>query len=308
MFDRYGRTTGYGQIAPGRDVEELDEQGRPIGRPRNGQPNIGQAIGVPQGTFKGAETVGTPPMRSDIDTLFGNTGVSGIGRPGGVQAPPLQSGGGSMTPEQAAAAGYAPTPGRPGEFLLNSGPMAGLAPGQAPPGYDSAKYDGPAAPTAPTVDNSSPHYAAVSGFDLNKIMDPNKHNSKYTDALKTFSAGLGSGVSLGRNKLDAMVAYAKAHGFSNAQAIGDDKIDFGDGEGAIDVLGGGDDRVQFLNNLSAQEPGPASPMGGGIPSAILGAAPTVSGNSDYATRLRQQIMQALQLNPELAAIASRSGY
>lgn len=109
-------------------------------------------------------------------------------------------------------------------------------------------------------------YAPVAGFDLAKIQDPNKSNSKYTNALKTFSAGLGSGVKLGRNDLGGMVDYAKGHGFGNAKAMGDDRIDFGDGEGGIDVLGGGDDRVQFLNNLAAQEQAAPQMGGGGAPS------------------------------------------
>ena len=56
MFDKYGRVTGYGQMAPGRDVDELDIPGRP------GRPRIGEAIGStmpvkpPTATFKGAQS------------------------------------------------------------------------------------------------------------------------------------------------------------------------------------------------------------------------------------------------------------
>ena len=61
MFDKFGKVQGYGQMAPGRDSEVLQEEGQP-GRPRK-QQNINSAItgGLPVGNqpFAGAaQTIG----------------------------------------------------------------------------------------------------------------------------------------------------------------------------------------------------------------------------------------------------------
>lgn len=86
------------------------------------------------------------------------------------------------------------------------------------------------APAAPVK------YADIQGFDSGKLNDPIYSSAKYDPALRAFSAGLGSGVQVGRNNLQGMADYAKKNGFANAQVVGDDKIDFGDGNGPIDVV------------------------------------------------------------------------
>ena len=79
-------------------------------------------------------------------------------------------------------------------------------------------------------------YAQVPGFDLGKLNNPKHQNDKYTPAVRAFSQGLGAGVTVARGQLDPMVKHLQSNGFQQAKAVGDDKIDFGDGRGAIDVV------------------------------------------------------------------------
>lgn len=129
----------------------------------------------------------------------------------------------------------------------------------------------------------------VFGFDTGKLNDPNYLDAKYTPAAKTFSAGMAAGVQISRGNLDAMVQFAQAHGM-NARAVGDDKIDFGDGEGPVDVLAnqGGHDLIVFQNNqggggggttsydLSGVDLGPAPINATGQPNTNYGAPPAPS--------------------------------
>lgn len=79
-------------------------------------------------------------------------------------------------------------------------------------------------------------YAQVPGFDLGKLNNPKHQNDKYTPAVRAFSQGLGAGVTVARGQLDPMLKHIQANGFPQARAVGDDKIDFGDGRGAVDVI------------------------------------------------------------------------
>lgn len=125
-------------------------------------------------------------------------------------------------------------------------PPAGSVPNDDTPGWGNTPdyfpdgFPGPKDPNyTPTPSpKAKPTYAPVQGFDFEKIngTKPYDSASKYSDALRTFSAGLGSGVKLGRNALQGMIDYAHANGFTGAKAVGDDKIDFGDGNGPIDVI------------------------------------------------------------------------
>ena len=85
-------------------------------------------------------------------------------------------------------------------------------------------------------------FAPVPGFDTGKINDPLKNNEKYTPALRVFSRGLaalGLDAAVSRGNLQPLVDYAKQRGFPNAKTVSDDKIDFGDGRGGIDVITAG---------------------------------------------------------------------
>lgn len=115
-------------------------------------------------------------------------------------------------------------------------------------------------------------YAPIAGFDYEKLQGTKPHSSdlKYSDAVRAFSRGLGSGIQVGRNNLGGMVDYARKNGFANAQAVGDDKIDFGDGRGAIDVVTSGGDI--WFNNMYDQGGGQQG-QGGSPSTASLWSSP-----------------------------------
>jgi hypothetical protein len=120
------------------------------------------------------------------------------------------------------------------------------------------------------------------GFETSKLMDPNSGanaGSKYTDAAKAFGQAYLGGTGIARGQLGDMLNAVKAQ-FPNARAVGDDKIDFGDGNGPIDVIGS-DGTVRFQNTTDnaqweanagagafgqgAQQMLATSPHGGGTP-------------------------------------------
>ncbi len=95
----------------------------------------------------------------------------------------------------------------------------------------------PVPPPPPPPPAAPPKYGVVPGFDTAKFATPSTDpGSKYTKAAATYSLAIGAGVAFDRGNLDPLVAFAKANGFANAKAVGDDKIDFGDGWGPIDVI------------------------------------------------------------------------
>lgn len=174
-------------------------------------------------------------------------------------------------------------------------------------------YDNPApgATTIPTIPAppTGGGYTGIQGFDYAKLSNPNYVDAKYSAALRTFSQGLASGVQLSRGNLGGMVTYAQQHGNPTAQAVGDDKIDFGDGQGPIDVIQS-NGSIWFQNG--------ADRLGGGISAtptpgvsgtqaigATTGGAATATGNvfgqqapgglwsPEFLAQLRQIIMQRL---------------
>jgi len=113
------------------------------------------------------------------------------------------------------------------------------APEAAPiqPAVQPERVNDAPAPAAPAAPAAAPTYAQVQGFDATKMADPNYSSAKYTPAAREFAAAQGAGVQVGRNNLDPLVAHAQANGFPNARVVGDDKIDYGDGNGPIDPSG-----------------------------------------------------------------------
>lgn len=105
----------------------------------------------------------------------------------------------------------------------------------------------PAAVAAPrSAASPGAHDGSILGFNLDKLNNPAHQDTKYTPAVRAFSGGLKAGVPLSRNNLDPMVAHARANGFPNARVAGGDLIDFGDGNGPIDVIGS-DESIRFQN-------------------------------------------------------------
>lgn len=137
---------------------------------------------------------------------------------------------------------------------------------------------------APQPTNNRP---VLLGFDADKLLDPSSGSvagSKYTDAAKTFYKGLQENVGVSRGGLNNMAAFAQQNGFPNAKVIGDDKIDFGDGNGPVDVIRG-DGQIVFQNTTGnpvweqQYAKGGAAPSGGGSPTpAPIAPGPAAGGD------------------------------
>lgn len=360
MFDKFGRVEGYGQMAPGRDTEELDEFGQPKRSPSNAQgPNIQTAIGgMPVGgvtPFKGAQdTIGAKPANApqptnaniqsaighnngavDIGSMFtdmqqsgdwrthmqtSNGGI-GAGRQGS-QAP--QDGGSVMDRLQFQTPLQAPA--------QNPSPTAGLGQVQAPPlqAPPSVPAPTPQPPSASPVDTSAwdtdgypkPGYVPTSfgeaprGRNPQKWNDPNHQSPKYVVSRILAEQGPPSREQVIRALPNLQKAYP------GTTFDGKDKLTI-PGVGTVDVLtaSGSTDpnqvRYNSWNPILDKDGNPSKHARNaqGNPalmrSAILGsgmASPIPTNDSDYSARLMQQIMQALQADPQLAAIAQSNGY
>jgi hypothetical protein len=127
----------------------------------------------------------------------------------------------------------------------------------------------------PTGANTDP-YGNVPGFDTGKLQDSTHTNDKYIPSVRTLSQFVGSGGQVARGHLDGLVAYAKAHGFANAQAVGDDKVDFGDGHGPIDVVRS-DGALQFLEPWLDGGGAPGAPGAGGATPLSMSSALAIGG-------------------------------
>lgn len=282
MFDKYGRVTGYGQMAPGRDVDELDIPGRP------GRPRIGEAIGStmpvkpPTATFKGAQqTIGAPPA---IDQLFGNANEAG-------QTDPYAS------------------PGRREPGGITGGADVRDIHNQSSSPIDSSSFNtkGFAAPQYLAQNFGS---VAPGGWDQTKWSDPNYQDPKYVVGRIEMEASGGDGYfDTPEEKQRAIDNILKA--YPNATYDGKDHIDFHDGGAPVDVVRAAGSARPGIS-FAPDEPGggAGNPMGSFSPiqSAILGVPPGQQNEGEsYAARLRAQIMAALNANPELAAIAQSRG-
>jgi hypothetical protein len=215
-----------------------------------------------------------PRRRALVDGLAGNTGISGA-MPGGMGMPQiggLMDAGAKMTPGgNSAKAG----------FGAGMGGIMDAAAKMAPGGSLAKPADGAAAP--------APTYAPIQGFDFGKLSGTKAYDSKekYSDAVRNFSQALGSGVQVGRNNLGGAVDYAHAHGLGGAKAVGDDKIDFGDGAGPIDVVKS-DGSIWFQNGPDRL--GPAA----GAQGAAQGAAHPSFAGSTVAPMLQGDAQSNIQ--------------
>ena len=94
-------------------------------------------------------------------------------------------------------------------------------------------------PIAKAVDAEPAGFAPIQGFDFGKLTNVTYTSQKYSPAVRAFSQALlalKADAAASRNHLDPIVDYVKQRGFPNAAAVGDDKIDFGDGVGPVDVI------------------------------------------------------------------------
>jgi hypothetical protein len=80
-------------------------------------------------------------------------------------------------------------------------------------------------------------YHAMEGFDSTKLNNPLHTTPKYVFARATQDLGLPTGDRPAMSDaLPRIVDHVKQNGYPNARVTSDDKIDFGDGYGDIDVL------------------------------------------------------------------------
>jgi hypothetical protein len=133
--------------------------------------------------------------------------------------------------------------------------------------------------------------STLEGFDAGKFGDPNKHDTKYDFAR---IAAQYPPTSAGLDQAWDQITQQ----FPHAQRIGDDKVDFGDGFGAVDVIrasGEGGKAWHFepadgggSGSAASAAPAAASPSLPTLPGAGQLAAPLTNNN------VLQQIMDEVQ--------------
>jgi hypothetical protein len=189
---------------------------------------------------------------------------------------------------------------------------AGIAAGEYNPNAGPMK-DAPQ-PAQPQASGYKPPF--LLGFETSKLLDPNKtegESGKYTAAAKAFGQAYLSGrANISRGNLQPMIDAVRGQ-FPNARIVGDDKIDFGDGKGPIDVIGS-DGTVRFQNTLDNAQymaghggggAQPAAPAGhGGVPAPAqptsLPPAPPMPPPAPPLTRPDGTIYQPGQLPADTA--------
>lgn len=167
------------------------------------------------------------------------------------------------------------------DFLNQQAGNAGMAPGEGMPNAGPAPTLDQPIGAAPKItlgpngySNTTPGRPFLLGFDTGKLTDPasgSADGSKYTPAAKAFGQAYLGGADIGRGNLGPMVNAIKQQ-FPNAKAVGEDKIDFGDGAGPIDVIGS-DGSVRFQNTTDNAQWEGAHGGGGGAAGGGGGAAP-----------------------------------
>jgi hypothetical protein len=263
----------------GRFIDNLMERrgSRPFGAAAK------EGFGGEPGSSPFGSSPSDPSSSSPFGSSSGPFGSASSAEPGGYGGPASQ-GQPEETPEDPSATPFEkPTPTKeenPWMAQQNNNPSASkpsTVPGlSAPP--DEEEEDplqktqpvgtktelppttNPADPTAdPTKEPSAAptwnpgknagQKVTIIGFDRDKLEDPKSGSdpgSKYSPAAKAFYNGLKQDVGLSRGGLDNMVNYLRANGFKDAKMVGDDKIDFGDGMGPIDVIRS-DGQIVFQN-------------------------------------------------------------
>lgn len=151
---------------------------------------------------------------------------------------------------------YGPTNENPTGMPGSEGnPNTGVAGGSVPPppqgpqlpdvpivGTGTQSSQGPVSTALPTWNAGAKagQGSTILGFDSAKLRDPNSGSaagSKYTDASKAFAESINQDVGWTRGSgNENAINFLRANGFENAKMVGDDKVDFGDGMGPIDIF------------------------------------------------------------------------
>ena len=89
---------------------------------------------------------------------------------------------------------------------------------------------------ARTLSAEPPTYQPMIGFDSTKLNDLSHTTPKYVFARATQNVNLAFNRASRSDGLQQIVDVVKQNGYPNAKVTGKDSIDFGDGNGDIDVL------------------------------------------------------------------------
>lgn len=272
MFDQYGRVTGDGQIAPGRDLPQMQDSRRR----RRQNPDIQSAItgGMPIGGVQPPMQTAQPVAKTEMPPQGG----------GGVANPLVTP---SATPVAAPVSSVSQAQRDASREMLFRGGFGGKLDGS-----DTFKID-----DADHIKKSPKYSFASTAQDLGL--------SGKTEDLPVLLAEL--------QKRDPRFA-----GFKIGGSKGDHLI-YGGDPSQLDSAFNGLSDIDAV--LSAGEGGKGfawqDPKAGGppLPSGVLqnaimgGPEQTVGMDSDYAERMRQQIMAALQgTQPTVQQLGKLFGY
>lgn len=102
----------------------------------------------------------------------------------------------------------------------------------------SATSAGASAVNGATDTSTSKVYQPMLGFDYVKLNTPDHTTPKYVFARATQDLPFSWDRPSRSAGLQQIADYAKDHGYPGTKVVGDDGLDFGDGNGTIDVLTG----------------------------------------------------------------------
>jgi len=217
----------------------------------------------------------------------------------GISAPPPRSTF-SAPPDQAPDTNLAtqptiPTSGRSavpsnntgisGGMGLGPGSIAQAATGGVPLSGPTATTTGSSAGPAPT--GLGQYANLLEGFNSDKLNDPGKHDPKYDFAR------IASNFPPTPDGLKAAFAQIQA-AYPNAKLVGDDKVDFADGYGPVDMIrasGEGGKAWHFEGQDTGQVPANPALQAAILPTSSTGTPMPTDPNSPDYIALLQQLMQ-----------------
>lgn len=262
-------------------------------------PNADQTA-IPMGG--GAPPPAMQPSKMDL-------GAGGAGGMAGGMASKMDLG--AMSGTGGIAGGIAPGEGRP-----NVGPPPVLD--QAIPAPAGAVQSAAAKPItlgSNGYSTTTPGRPFLLGFEASKLMDPNSGSaagSKYTPAAKAFGQAYLGGTDIGRGNLQPMLDAIKTQ-FPNATSDGQQKIDFGDGNGLVDVIRS-DGSIVFQNTTGNPTWEQKGYGGGGAPSGGAPGGAHGGGGAGLPSQLQGDPMAMIQEalgkygnSPNLQALLAQLG-
>lgn len=133
-------------------------------------------------------------------------------------------------------------------------------------------------------------YVQMPGWETNKLNDLGHQTTKYDFARAVQTLGIPA--SQMRGNLQQIADWMKIRGYPNAKVVGDDKVDFGDGFGPVDVITSGGEWWW------GSEGGGAGAGGAGGTGSGIGGGGGMGGAADTLfDLLMKRAGQSLELNP-----------